>query len=143
MTDLGTLYSAIAARMALVPGLTVKTRVPALELARSRPSQPLAALNWGGADAEDAQVIGRGAQNIIQRWEIDIIAPGDPAARLAAEDQAYDMALAILDQLAPVDHSWKPAADCGYIELESIVAMGDVQSGYAVALLISHSQWRE
>lgn len=142
MTNLGELYNAIAARMALVPGVMVRQRVPIMEIARSRPSQPLAVLNWLGIEGEDPRVVGSGAQELIVRWEINILAPGNPAARVLAEDEAHNTAMIILDQIAPVDHSWRPAADCGYIELETMEALGDSQAGYVIAMVVSHRQWR-
>lgn len=143
MTDLTALYNAILAQMQQISGVEIAARKSGIELARMRLSQPIAVLNWVGTDGLATQLIGSEAQELVHRWEIDILAPGNPSIRLSAEESAYQIAVALLDILIPPTSPWRPAPDCGPLELDEIIALGDVQNGYALAVMLAHRQWRE
>ncbi len=143
MTPLSSLYDAIVARLAAaIPSADVRERMTAMEMARWRGSKPLIAVHFVGREAADPPVIGRSWQEATLSWEIDIIVPAGPPGRNAAEDQADSLALQVVDTLAPLDNSWKPASDCSPMTWETTEVLGDTQNGYAVAVIMQCRQWR-
>lgn len=142
MTSIGQLYDAIAARLAMIPGVDVRKLVPAMEIAKTRPQRPLLAITWLGREVADPPIVGRGWQQSVVRWEVDIVVPSAPTDRAAGESAADDLAQQVVAALCPLDQSWRPAADCGPMEWEATEAIGDIQAGFALAVILSHQQWR-
>jgi hypothetical protein len=142
MTPLADLYDSIAARLASLSGVSVRTRMPAIEVARWREATPLVAVSWLGREMMRPEIVGSSWQRCIMRWGIDIVYPGSVDDRRSAEDGADALALQIADLLAPQDHSWRPATDCSAMWIREEQALGDTQQGYVVSLVLEHEQWR-